>query len=72
MPHRFSRIFPLLFVLLWSTGFIGARLGLPHSEPLTFLFVRYLLVVILLLVLAWWSKAPWPMRRLDWIHIGVA
>ena len=35
-----TRIFPLLFVVLWSTGFIGARLGLPHIEPMTFLFIR--------------------------------
>jgi drug/metabolite transporter (DMT)-like permease len=64
--------FPLLFVLLWSTGFIGARMGLPHSEPLTFLFVRYVLVVALLLLLAVLSKAPWPTRSIDWWHIGVA
>lgn len=64
--------FPLLFVLLWSTGFIGARMGLPHSEPLTFLFVRYVLVVALLLLLAVLSKAPWPKRSIDWWHIGVA
>ena len=72
MPSRLPRVFPLLFVVLWSTGFIGARLGLPHSEPLTFLFVRYLLVVVLLLILAVLSKAPWPARRMDWLHIGVA
>jgi len=72
MPNRLAHIFPLLFVVLWSTGFIGARLGLPHSEPLTFLFVRYLLVVALLIVLAVLSKAPWPARRMDWLHIGVA
>ena len=37
-----KRIYPFLFVFLWSTGFIGARLGLPFSEPLSFLLVRYL------------------------------
>ena len=47
MPSRFSNVFPLLFVVLWSTGFIGARLGLPHTEPLTFLFVRYAAVVLI-------------------------
>jgi drug/metabolite transporter (DMT)-like permease len=72
MMRRLAPAFPLLFVLLWSTGFIGARLGLPHSEPLTFLFVRYLLVVALLLVLAVLSKAPWPAQPRDWFHIGVA
>ena len=72
MMRRLAPAFPLLFVVLWSTGFIGARLGLPHSEPLTFLFVRYLLVVALLLVLAVLSKAPWPVKHRDWFHIGVA
>lgn len=72
MPNRLAHIFPLLFVVLWSTGFIGARLGLPHSEPLTFLFVRYLLVVALLVALSLISKAPWPAQPRDWFHIGVA
>ena len=72
MMRRLAPAFPLLFVVLWCTGFIGARLGLPHSEPLTFLFVRYLLVVALLLVLAVLSKAPWPAQPRDWFHIGVA
>ena len=48
MSARLTRVFPLLFVVLWSTGFIGARLGLPHTEPLTFLFVRYVAVVVLM------------------------
>ena len=43
---------PALFVLLWSTGFIGAKLGLPYAEPFTFLALRYALVSgTLLLVL---------------------
>ncbi len=72
MMRRLAPAFPLLFVVLWSTGFIGARLGLPHSEPLTFLFVRYLLVVALLLALSLLSKPPWPAHATDWFHIGVA
>ncbi len=39
--HRLDRVAPVLFVFLWSTGFVGAKLGLPHAEPLTFLLVRY-------------------------------
>jgi len=39
---------PVLFVLLWSTGFIGARYGLPYIEPLTFLAVRMVFVVLVL------------------------
>ena len=51
-----------LFVLLWSTGFIGAKLGLPHAEPMTFLSVRFALVAALLLVWVLLSGAPWPRR----------
>ena len=72
MNPRFSQAFPLLFVLLWSTGFIGARLGLPHAEPLSFLFIRYLAVIALMTLVALVSGARWPSRPSDWWHIGVA
>ena len=42
------RLTPVLFVLLWSTGFIGSKLGAPYSEPLTFLVLRYGAVLLLL------------------------
>ena len=51
---------PALFVLLWSTGFIGARYGLPYIEPLTFLAVRMVFVVLILGVVALISQARWP------------
>lgn len=72
MTARLTRVFPLLFVVLWSTGFIGARLGLPHTEPLTFLFVRYVAVVVLMLAIALATRAPWPQGWRAWFHIGVA
>jgi drug/metabolite transporter (DMT)-like permease len=72
MQARFVRSFPLLFVLLWSTGFLGARLGLPHTQPLTFLLIRYLAVIGLMAPIAWLSRAPWPGRTQDFVHIGVA
>jgi len=43
---------PVVFVLLWSTGFIGARFGLPYIEPLTFLAVRMIFVVMLMAAIA--------------------
>ena len=49
-----------LFVLLWSTGFIGAKFGLPYSEPLTFLSIRFGLVLGLMLLWVLASKAAWP------------
>ena len=51
---------PLLFVLLWSSGFIGARYGLPYIEPLTFLAVRMVFVVLILAAIALIWRARWP------------
>ncbi|HXH02343.1 MAG TPA: DMT family transporter [Candidatus Competibacteraceae bacterium] len=53
-------ITPALFVVLWSTGFIGAKLGLPHAEPFTFLTLRFIIATALLLVFALATRAPWP------------
>jgi drug/metabolite transporter (DMT)-like permease len=51
---------PVLFVLLWSTGFIGARYGLPYIEPLTFLAVRMAFVVLILGAIALIAHVRWP------------
>jgi drug/metabolite transporter (DMT)-like permease len=51
---------PVLFVLLWSTGFIGARYGLPYIEPLTFLAVRMVFVVLIMAAMAFFGRARVP------------
>lgn len=61
------RLMPGLFVLLWSTGFIGAKYGLPYVEPLTFLLIRLGLVAVVLALVALASRAPWPK---DWATAG--
>jgi drug/metabolite transporter (DMT)-like permease len=73
--HRFTTLapfVPLLFVVLWSTGFIGAKYGLPHAEPLTFLLVRYCSVIVLMTGVALATNAPWPKNKREWFHIGVS
>ena len=62
----------LLFVLLWSTGHITSKLGLPHIEPFKFLTIRFFLSAILLGVIALAVKAPWPRDRWQLRHILVA
>lgn len=63
---------PALFVVLWSTGFIGAKLGLPHAGPLTFLALRYGLAAGLLVLVALVVRAPWPRRPAEIGHYAVA
>ena len=65
-------LLPFLFVFLWSTGFVGAKFGLPYAEPLTFLLVRYLLLLALMTSFALLSRAPWPRDPRQIIHIGVS
>ncbi|MDQ7969819.1 MAG: DMT family transporter [Oxalicibacterium faecigallinarum] len=61
---------PFLFVLIWSTGFIAAKYGLPYAPPLTFLMLRFLGVAIILLPLVLFMRAPWPHGKVG--HIAVA
>lgn len=63
---------PGLFVLLWSSGFIGAKLGLPYAEPFTFLVLRFALVIALLLPLALLLRARWPATLREGAHIAAA
>jgi drug/metabolite transporter (DMT)-like permease len=69
---RLTAFAPLLFVVLWSTGFIGAKLGLPDCEPLTLLTLRYAAVLVLMGAIALATRAPWPARPAQWVHIGVS
>ena len=68
----FARFAPALFVLLWSTGFVGAKFGLPYCEPVTFMWYRYLIVSVLLggFVLA--VKAPWPRQPMAYLHLALS
>jgi drug/metabolite transporter (DMT)-like permease len=61
-----SRLAPPLFVLIWATGFVVARLVAPHAEPLTFLLLRYGLAILVLVAVAVAVRAPWPATRRGW------
>ncbi|MBC3862992.1 EamA family transporter [Undibacterium jejuense] len=65
------RSLPGVFIFIWASGFVAAKYGLPYAEPLTFLSMRYLGVVILMLTLALIMRAPWPARK-EWLPIAIA
>lgn len=62
---------PLTFVLLWSTGFLGAKYGMPHAEPFTFLTYRFAMTAALFTGLVMVMQVPWPRDRQTWIHAAV-
>ncbi len=65
------RAMPAVFVLIWSTGFIVARYGMPHAPPFSFLAVRYALSIACFLPWIVWAKVPWPQSRNQWLHLGL-
>lgn len=66
-----ARVMPWVFVLIWSTGFIVARYGMPHAPPFTFLSMRYALSVLCFGVWIAASNAPWPSSRAQWRHLAI-
>jgi drug/metabolite transporter (DMT)-like permease len=66
------RAAPYLFIFIWSSGYVVAKLGLPYAQPLTFLCIRYALVVVMMLVLTKLSSAAWPRRPREIAHIAFA
>lgn len=66
-----QRLAPVAFLVLWSAGFSFVALGLPDSEPLTFLALRYAIVVALLSAAISVLHPPLPARRRDWIDLAV-
>lgn len=63
---------PAVFVVIWSTGFIVAKFGLPFAPPLTFLSIRYFCSILCFLIWIWFSKAIWPTNKTQWKHLAVS
>ena len=65
------RLMPWVFVLIWSTGFIVAKYGLPHAPPLGFLVGRYVFSIACFMAWILWSRARWPEDARQWWHLAV-
>lgn len=65
------RAMPAVFVLIWSTGFIVARYGMPYAPPMKFLAVRYGLSVACFLVWALAARAAWPRSPSQAVHLAI-
>jgi len=65
------RAMPAVFVLIWSTGFIVARYGMPHAPPMKFLALRYALSVACFAAWALLARAAWPRDRGQALHLAI-
>lgn len=64
-------LIPVIFVLLWSTGFIGARYAMPHAEPASFLSLRFGLVTMLFGAYALFTGSLKHLSARDVFHLSV-
>lgn len=62
---------PAIFVLIWSTGFVVAKFGLPYTTPLWFLVLRFVFVIAILLLMLPFMRVTWPSRS-QAPHIAIA
>ncbi len=65
------RAMPAVFVLIWSTGFVVARYGMPHAPPLGFLAARYGLSALCFGLWIALARVAWPSSRAQWGHLAV-
>jgi drug/metabolite transporter (DMT)-like permease len=68
---RFVAAMPWLFVAIWSTGFVVARLAMPHAPPFGFLALRFALSAVAFLIWIVLARAAWPKGRTQWGHLLV-
>ena len=64
------RAMPWVFVLIWSTGFVVARLAMPHAPPMKFLTMRFALSVLGFAAWIHLARVAWPVGRTQWLHLA--
>jgi drug/metabolite transporter (DMT)-like permease len=62
---------PAVFVLIWSTGFVVARYGMPHAPPMGFLSIRFALSIACFALWVWLARVAWRLGPGQWKHLAV-
>jgi drug/metabolite transporter (DMT)-like permease len=68
---------PIVFVLIWATGFVSAKLGMPHAEPFSFLCARYAASIVCFGIWIIWARlaqparSVWPKSKAQWAHLAI-
>jgi len=62
---------PVIFLTLWSSGYVAAKSGLGYTEPMTFLALRFACVIAIMIPLFVILRPPLPARAMDWAHLAI-
>lgn len=68
---RGLRAMPWVFVVIWSTGFVVARYGMPYAPPMRFLALRFALSFVCFCIWIVLARVAWPKSRAQWLHLAV-
>jgi drug/metabolite transporter (DMT)-like permease len=60
---------PFIFILMWSSGYVVGKIGIPYAGPFTLLFLRFGSAAIILLAVTVVTRTPWPQRAMDYFHL---
>jgi drug/metabolite transporter (DMT)-like permease len=75
-PHLSSTFLAWYFVTVWGSGYLASKTGLQYAAPFTFLTIRFVCgIAIVLPLLAWWDRRDalrWPATRREWLHVVAA
>jgi drug/metabolite transporter (DMT)-like permease len=69
--NAWLRVMPGLFVLIWATGFVSAKLAMPYASPFSFLTARYAASIVCLGLWIAVARPAWPQGRNQWLHMGI-
>lgn len=69
--NAWLRAMPGIFVLIWATGFVSAKLAMPYAGPFSFLCIRYAATIVCFSLWIHWAKPAWPQGRTQWIHLAI-
>jgi drug/metabolite transporter (DMT)-like permease len=64
-------ILPFLFIVMWSSGYVAGKIGLPYAGPFTLILIRFSSAALILLAVSIITKAPWPKNSRDYAHLVV-
>lgn len=62
---------PFLFIVMWSSGYVMGKVGLPYAGPFTLLFLRFGVAALILLMIALLTNAPWPTEPRQYLHLSI-
>lgn len=69
--NAWLRAMPGVFVLIWATGFVSAKLAMPHAGPFGFLCARYAASIVCFGMWIMWARPAWPQSRSQWAHLAI-